>query len=99
MIRICTSCNRAFDTDDYMNDDLSEDSELCPDCFYSGDYANPEEEDLEDGLDSLYEDAEHGDEDDACVPNGFFDDLDYDDDYSEDDYEEFCDELEGGYVE
>ena len=94
MLRTCTSCNRTFDTEDYMNDDMSEESNLCPDCYYSGDCLDPENEEPDDDLE-LYEDESESDED---VPEGFFEGVEADDEeYSEEDFEDFCEDLEGDY--
>lgn len=109
MLCTCKSCHRTFDSEDYLNDDMAEETEFCPDCFYSGDCLrtmdddefDPDDPDSygDEGSDlDLYEE----DKDDSPIPEDYFDDTEEeeeldDEDFDESDFEDFCEEQEGDY--
>lgn len=113
MLCTCKSCNRTFDSEDYLDDGMVEETEFCPDCFYSGDclHAMDDDEFDPDDPDSygdegsdleLYED----DEDDSSITEDYFDGTEEDnteeeelddEDFDESDFEDFCEKQEGDY--
>ncbi len=99
---ICMHCKRAFDVDDFMDDNITE-SNVCPECYYGGDMM--EINDIDD-YDDVFDDDDMEDEYDeedsrtirAALGEDTMGDLD-DDDFSDelDDYEDRLDFEEGDY--
>ena len=79
----CTSCDKFFEADDYLNDDM-EDMTVCPDCYYGGGMNEVDDTDFED------DDSEGQYEDDIFTEY-------MDEEADLDDYENRLDAEEGGY--
>jgi len=81
---ICTCCGREFDSEDFFDDDKYDESEICPDCLFSGrsthDPENDEDEFDSDDLD-LDEDDLDEDEFDEDFEEDLADDFDESDNY------------------
>lgn len=100
---ICGTCGRAYDPDDYPDDELKEIDNICPDCYYSGECLLTDgDEDIDDvddrdPTDELYEDDLDDEDysDELDLPD--VDDLDDIDDLDESDFEDYCEEQEGDY--
>lgn len=75
---ICKHCHRVYDVDDFT-DDTEACDDICPDCLYSGNMFDPEEDD-NDSLDpdeDLYDDEELDESyDDIEVSDEEFDEED-----------------------
>ena len=104
---ICSCCNKFFDVDDFMDDNITE-SLVCPDCYFGGDMMDNEgcdDEEFFEELDDLEDETDdYEDEDARIIRQALGDDLGYedesmDDDFGdeEDDYEDRLEIEEGDY--
>lgn len=97
---ICRCCHKHFTEDDIMDDDMFEGTDICPECYYSGDFMNDSEDLDEDDFDDEEneEDIINSELDDIVTQDTFSDLEDEDDDgiefFDEDDIidEDFEDE-------
>lgn len=98
---ICRCCHKHFTEDDIMDDDMFEGTDICPECYYSGDFMNDsedlDEDDFED--EENEEDITNRELDDLVIQDTFSDIEDIEDDdgiefFDEDDIidEDFEDE-------
>ena len=93
---VCSSCGQMFDPDEYFDDDLAEDTDICPKCYFSGDCFNDDTADDDADDLGLYEDVE---EDEDQLPEDFYtDEIPDDEDFDDEEFEKFCEEQEGDYA-